>query len=177
MVVPAIEQDDPPQRGFFNVTLLLAALVENALPVAEYLVDQGANVNVVINQRGMNVLHAARMYPDRLDFLKLFLTRGKADMRAMTAQGTLLHEGVYGPHQSLEYIKFLLPYYDGPAFAGPHFSHHDFLTQEEFSHYDAPAHMLDTTLRTIVSSDHLFAKEGLQEAIVALFLGARACPI
>lgn len=174
MVVPVIGEDEnkPP----FNVTLLVAAVLGKALPVAEYLVDQGADVNAEVLHGG-KVVHFACMCSDRLDFLKHFLTRGKADIRAITAQsGTLLHPALYGPHQCLEYIKFLLPFYDGPSFAGPHFSHHDLSTQADFSNYLKPAYMLDTTLCTIVASGPLFKEEGLQKAIMALFLGAGACP-
>lgn len=80
-VVPAIGEDD---TSLLNVTLLLCAVLGNALPVAEYLVDQGADVNAEVLHGG-NVVHIARTYPDRLDFLTLFLTRGKADIRAFIA--------------------------------------------------------------------------------------------
>lgn len=43
MVLPAIGEDG---AHLFNVTLLLGTLIGNALPLAEYLVDKGANVNV-----------------------------------------------------------------------------------------------------------------------------------
>lgn len=97
-------------------------------------------------------MHSTCMCPDRLDFLKLFIRRGKADIRAITVvKGTLLHQAVYGPHQSLEYINFLLPFYDGPAFAGPHFSQHDLsLPQYEYGEFKEPAHLYDTILRTAV---------------------------
>ena len=126
------------------------------------------DVNAEVLQGG-NVAHVACTLPVRLDFLKLFLTRGKADVTATTVhKETLLHHAVYEPRQSLEHTKFLLPFYDGPAFACPHFSHRDYSIQGDF--FLEPAHIYDTVLRTAVASNGSFKEESLQEAILA-------CPI
>ena len=85
---------ETPDGDPYGATLLNHAVAGNSFVIAEYLVDQGADVNLVVDFcGGRNVVHLACMFPDRLEMLRLFVTRGKADIKLTTT--TMKHSCIW----------------------------------------------------------------------------------
>lgn len=144
--------------------------------IAEYLVDQGADVNVMIDFGNRTAVHMACMLPDRLEMLKLLVTRGKADIKLTTeSHQTLLHLAIHSfLHYDMRYADFLMPYYHPAVFPPGHRlasgdSTRD-IPRDIHPGMLTPSHLYETLLQTLVDDNPDPEREDVREARVALLL-------